>query len=130
MTERLERLQFALQEIVDWAEGKPADIVLTHFPEMDVKGIRRRTGMSQEKFAHTFGINVCTLRHWERGDSRPSGAARSLLQIVAKAPEAALKALEESRKEAMHNAVVERPGFSAGKSHALPTGHANSPAKQ
>ncbi len=49
--------------------------------------------MSQSEFASSFGISVSTLRHWERGDRSPQGPALVLLNVVAKEPDAVLKAL-------------------------------------
>ncbi len=67
--------------------------VVREFTSADVKDIRARTGMSQDKFASAFGISVSTLRHWERGDRTPQGPALVLLNLVAKEPNAVLKAL-------------------------------------
>ena len=69
--------------------------------------------MTQDIFAQTFCLDVRELRRWERGEGGPAGAVFVLLEIIDKAPEAALKALEESRKERVRNAVVERPGVPA-----------------
>ncbi len=63
------------------------------FTPVDVKNIRAQVGMSQNEFALAFGISVSTLRHWERGDRTPQGAALVLLNVVAKEHKAVLKAL-------------------------------------
>ncbi|MGB0188618.1 MAG: helix-turn-helix domain-containing protein [Aequoribacter sp.] len=55
--------------------------------------MRARVGMTQPQFASAFGISVATLRHWERGDRSPQGPARVLLNVVAKEPDAVLRAL-------------------------------------
>jgi putative transcriptional regulator len=49
--------------------------------------------MTQAEFAAAFGISLGTLRHWERGDRTPRGPALVLLNVVAKEPEAVLRAL-------------------------------------
>jgi putative transcriptional regulator len=49
--------------------------------------------MTQNKFACAFGISVSTVRHWKRGDRVPQGPALVLLNVVAKEPQAVLKAL-------------------------------------
>lgn len=56
----------------------------------DVKLIRKQYGLSQDKFAVLLGISVATLRNWEQGRRKPEGAARVLLCIAAKHPEAVL----------------------------------------
>jgi putative transcriptional regulator len=60
------------------------------FPEPNVRLIREQYGLSQEKFAHLLGISVATLRNWEQGRRKPEGAARVLLQVAARHPEAVL----------------------------------------
>jgi putative transcriptional regulator len=34
---------------------------------MNIKELRKRTGLSQSKFADKFFLNVKTLQNWERG---------------------------------------------------------------
>lgn len=48
---------------------------------------RTRLDMSQQQFATMLGISVRTLHDWEQGRREPSGAARTLLKIVARHPE-------------------------------------------
>jgi putative transcriptional regulator len=53
-----------------------------------VAAIRERTGLSQADFARLLGVSVRTLQEWEQGRRAPSGAARTLLLIAAKNPDA------------------------------------------
>jgi putative transcriptional regulator len=53
--------------------------------------IRERTGLSQAKFATLLGVSVRTLQEWEQGRRAPSGAARTLLLVAAKNPQALLE---------------------------------------
>jgi putative transcriptional regulator len=55
--------------------------------------VRKQLGMTQEEFAKALHIPVATLRNWEQGRVAPDPAARALLTIVARIPQAALKAL-------------------------------------
>jgi putative transcriptional regulator len=55
---------------------------------IDVKRIRADYRMTQNAFAGLLGISVKTLRNWEQGRRQPQGAARVLLQVAAKHPEA------------------------------------------
>jgi putative transcriptional regulator len=50
--------------------------------------IRRSTGLSQSRFATLLGVSVRTLQEWEQGRRTPTGAARTLLMIAARNPEA------------------------------------------
>jgi len=77
-----------LNEAVAHAGGEKV-AVKTYRPEpVDVSALRRRMGMTQEQFAARFGFSVATLRHWERGDRTPQGAALVLLNIIERAPDA------------------------------------------
>jgi putative transcriptional regulator len=53
-----------------------------------VAEIRERTGLSQSRFAALLGVSVRTLQEWEQGRRVPSGAARTLLLIAEKNPQA------------------------------------------
>lgn len=60
---------------------------------MDVKAIRKKTGLSQARFAIIMGVSVRTLQNWEQGHRTPQGPAVSLLRIVEYDPQIALKAI-------------------------------------
>lgn len=62
-------------------------------PEVDVRAIRRSTGMTQTEFAAVYHFRVRTLQEWERGAKRPSGPARTLLRAIAVDPEGLRRAL-------------------------------------
>lgn len=60
------------------------------FKEPNVQKIRKQYGLSQQKFAALMGISVATVRNWEQGRRKPQGAARVLLHVAARHPEALL----------------------------------------
>ncbi len=55
--------------------------------------IRRRLGLTQIEIARRINVPPETIRNWEQGKRHPTGATRSLLRILDKAPEAALRIL-------------------------------------
>jgi putative transcriptional regulator len=64
--------------------------------QVDVAKLRHRLGLSQADFARTFGLDVTALHAWEQGRRRPDRAARVLLAVIAKEPQAVLRALTAS----------------------------------
>lgn len=62
-------------------------------PEIDIKAIRGRLGMTQREFAERFDFNINTLRHWEQGRRVPDGTARAYLRVIDREPEAVQRAL-------------------------------------
>jgi hypothetical protein len=66
----------------------------------DVKAIRAKFGLSQERFAKTFALNLATLRDWEQERRIPHGPARTLLLIIDREPEAVRRALGPKGKTA------------------------------
>jgi putative transcriptional regulator len=62
-------------------------------PVPNVQRIRDKLSMSQEAFAATIGVPVATVRNWEQRRTGIAPAARTLLRILEREPEAALRAL-------------------------------------
>lgn len=54
----------------------------------DVKQIRERYELSQSEFAALLGVSIKTLQNWEQGRRSPHGAARVLLHVADKHPDA------------------------------------------
>jgi putative transcriptional regulator len=82
--ERFDQLVASLEEVKEHvATGRfRGRINRLDVRPIDVRTIRKRSGMTQQRFAETFGIGLGTLQKWERGERRPSGAARSLLLVM------------------------------------------------
>ena len=55
--------------------------------------VRKRLGLSQAEFSERIDVSLETIRNWEQGKRCPTGAAKALLKVLDKAPEAALAAL-------------------------------------
>jgi len=65
--------------------------------EVDVKGAREKTGLSQADFAEILQVSKGTLLNWEQGRRTPTGPARALLRAVANDPIHVLQALNAKR---------------------------------
>jgi putative transcriptional regulator len=93
MNNAFTEIMAGLDDAIAHAKGDPSKVVEHKPKSIDVKVIRQRTGMSQQKFCTTFGISLGTLRHWEQGLRVPRGAARVLLQVMDKNLDAVIQAI-------------------------------------
>jgi len=85
----------SVQEAGEIYHGKKEALRRFSFTPLDVKAIREKTGLSQARFAILMGVSVRTLQNWEQGHRTPQGPAISLLKIVDKEPEVALRAIND-----------------------------------
>jgi putative transcriptional regulator len=93
MSNAFNSIRQGLSEAIDHAQGKQV-AVKTYTPQpVNVAAVRQRIGMTQLQFASRFGFSVATLRHWERGDRTPRGAALVLLNVIERNPNAVIQAL-------------------------------------
>lgn len=96
MNTAYQSIKRGLQEAIEHAEGRTPDGTVIHRPRpVDVKALRAKVGMTQERFAAHFGFSLATLRHWERGDRTPHGPALVLLNVIERNPAAVIEALAE-----------------------------------
>ena len=71
-----------------------------HVQEEDIISpavIRKRLGMSQRQFAEAIHVPIATLQNWEQGRTPMDPSARALMTILAREPQAALRALRHQR---------------------------------
>jgi putative transcriptional regulator len=88
----------SMQEGVAIVRGdkEPARV---HLPpdSVDVRAIREKLGLSRVAFAERFGLAVAAVRDWEQGLRRPDPAARVLLMVIDRTPDAVAEAVAEAR---------------------------------
>jgi putative transcriptional regulator len=65
----------------------------TLLPEIDVKGLRTRLGLSQSQFATRFRIPLRTLQDWEQKRYAPDQTAATYLHVIERDPKAVESAL-------------------------------------
>jgi putative transcriptional regulator len=95
MSKAFREISTGLDDAIAHARGRKSSAIV-HEPEtIDVKAIRKKTGMSQQRFCDTFGISLGTLRHWEQGLRSPRGPARVLLKVVDHDPNAVIHAISD-----------------------------------
>jgi len=93
MSEAYKSISKGLKEAIEYSKGNTKESRVFRPKHIDVKKLRERIGMSQPKFADSFGISLGTLRHWERGDRYPQGPALVLLNLLSKDPNTVLEVL-------------------------------------
>jgi putative transcriptional regulator len=86
----------SLRDARDYFAGKPSKVIIhTVIPsDTDARLARHRLGLSQREFAALIGTGVGTVRKWELGTRRPSGAARTLIEVIKTEPKAVRRALK------------------------------------
>lgn len=84
----------SVQEAGQITRGEKQAARSFEYNALDVKKIREKTGLTQERFARLMGISLRTYQNWEQGHRRPKGAAAALLTIFERDPQHTLKALD------------------------------------
>ena len=65
-------------------------------PLLEARDVRRKLGLTQQKFAKKLGVPVATVRSWERDEASAEPVLQALLRILDRIPAAALGALNET----------------------------------
>jgi putative transcriptional regulator len=85
----------ALDEVIAHERGEVAlreyEVVVPD--AVDVARLRARLGLSQARFARAFGLDVNAVQAWEQHRRRPDRTARILLAVIAREPDAVMRAL-------------------------------------
>lgn len=91
------RLTAGLKDALAHARGELElpSYTVTVPDNVDVAKLRRRLGLSQATFARAFGLHVTAIHAWEQGRRQPDRAARVLLAVIAKEPQAVMRALAD-----------------------------------
>ena len=94
-----EDLRASLHEALDYAAGKRTRAVVHRITprDTDAREARMKLGLSQREFASFIGTGVGTVRKWELGTRRPSGAAQTLIAVIKAEPKAVRRAIVNKR---------------------------------
>jgi putative transcriptional regulator len=88
-------VEAALNEVVDHLRGDIAlPTRLIDAPaSADTLAVRKKLGLSRRRFAERFRLDPRTVQDWEQGRRTPDQAARVLLTVIEREPEAVDRAL-------------------------------------
>ena len=95
-------LRASLDELRDFVAGKKTGAVVHQVvpSQSDAREARHKLGLSQREFATFIGTGVGTIRKWELGTRQPSGAARTLIEVIKAEPKAVRRAMEKANSAA------------------------------
>ena len=98
MSKAFDKIKAGLTDAIAHAENRAEKSKFgIHVPaEIDERAIRTKMGLSQDQFARRFSFIPARIRDWEQGRSKPDGAARAYLMVIAKEPKAVARALKAS----------------------------------
>ena len=88
-------VEAALGEVLAHVRGEvelPCRIVDDPTAERII-ALRKRMKLSRQKFADRFGLDARALQDWEQGRRVPDRAARILLTVIDREPEAVVRAI-------------------------------------
>ncbi|QDO82427.1 helix-turn-helix domain-containing protein [Shewanella psychropiezotolerans] len=91
--ELFDSLLESVQQMDEITRGERRASRETVVAAVQVKAIRERTHLTQQKFAELIDVNVGTLRNWEQGRREPTGPAKVLLRAIERDPEHVIPAL-------------------------------------
>lgn len=93
------RILQGAREALAYAKGKADNKKFGVYipPEVDVKRIRKKTGLTQEKFASSFGFSTGCIRDWEQGRHAIDASSRVLLTVIEQEPDAVKRALKKAK---------------------------------
>lgn len=89
-----EDIMASLNELLDDTQGKPTNVVRHTITIKDVpiytpsliKQIRLDANFTQATFASVLGVSKKSVEAWEGGRSKPDGAARRMISLIAQNP--------------------------------------------
>ena len=90
-------VEAALGEVLGHVRGEgdlPCHLVDNPAAE-HIRALRKRMKLSRQKFADQFGLDARAVQDWEQGRRVPDRAARVLLTVIDRDPEAVVRVLSE-----------------------------------
>ena len=96
MSKAFDKIAEGLKEALAVAQQQTTTARFHTPAEVDVRTLRRGLKLTQQQFASQYGFSLAQIRDWEQGRSHPSGALRTYLLVINKAPEMVVSLLQEN----------------------------------
>jgi putative transcriptional regulator len=91
-----EKILVGLNQARAYARGEHVPGLRVHKVKVkrnEIAAVRLREGLTQAQFAELLGTSLGTVRKWESGERKPSGAAARLIQLMVAKPKIVTKTL-------------------------------------
>jgi putative transcriptional regulator len=94
-TELGREVEEALNEVLAHVRGEAAlpSRIVDDPSNLRIVAVRKKLGLSRRKFAERYHLDPRTVQDWEQGRRTPDQAARVLLTVIEREPEAVERAL-------------------------------------
>ena len=116
MSKLFEEMSQGLGEARAYMEGERQGYKTTVPETVDVRAIRKKLHLSQNKFSETFGLSVDAVRHWESGRRSPEAPARAYMTVIAHNPQAVIDALAGREQQSRRKVLPSAQSFQTGSS--------------
>ena len=93
MSKFFDELMESVQQMDEIVRGERRPSREFRVDALQVKEIRKATGLTQARFAALIDVQLGTLRNWEQGRREPTGPAKALLKAIHNDPIHVLNAL-------------------------------------
>ena len=77
-----DKIMAGMEDALAYAQGDASRGVAHVVAPIDVAAIRKKTGLSQSKFAEKFGFAKSAVQQWEQKRRTPERSAKLLLRII------------------------------------------------
>lgn len=98
MSKLVDDIEQGLENAIAYVKGDRSGVRehVVNVPQVDVKALRERLGLTQREFAQRFCFSTRSIQNWEQGRRSPEGPARILLTVIDREPEAVLRAVGDA----------------------------------
>lgn len=93
MSTFFDELVESVQQMDEIVRGERQPSREFHVDALQVKAVRKATGLTQARFAALIDVQLGTLRNWEQGRRELTGPAKALLKAIHNDPVHVLNAL-------------------------------------
>ncbi|MCK5285393.1 MAG: hypothetical protein KAJ86_07395 [Alphaproteobacteria bacterium] len=89
-------IKAGMEDILAYTKGDKTRAQVTYvLKDVDVKTVRKKTGLTQVQFSEIYFIPLSTLKNWERGSRSLDASSRAYLTAIGNNPKEIQAALQQ-----------------------------------